>query len=165
MAIVRQSRLADSKMVAEVICRSVTELCVADHQNKSEILESWLANKTPESAEEWISAIDSFCVTALAGSKEVVGFGMLSREGEIKLLYVRPDQIGTGAGRDMLSEIERHAMALGLDTIFLDSTDSAMQFYKYHGYTHSRSCDPRSDGLNCNGMSKNIAEVTKPATR
>ena len=60
MAIIQKSLLADSTMVAEVICRSVTELCVADHHSESEILDSWLANKTPESAKEWISAIDSF---------------------------------------------------------------------------------------------------------
>lgn len=158
MAIIRKSLVSDSTMVAEVIRRSVTELCVADHHNESDILESWLANKTPESAEEWISAINSFCVTALAESNEIVGFGMLSREGEINLLYVSPDQIGTGAGRDLLSEIERHAMALGLEKIFLDSTDSAMNFYENHGYTHNGSCDSRSDGLNCNRMSKNIAK-------
>lgn len=158
MAIIQKSLLADSTMVAEVICRSVTELCVADHHNESEILDSWLANKTSESAEEWISSIDSFCLTALAESKEIVGFGMLSREGEIKLLYVSPNQIGTGVGRDMLSEIERHAMALGLENIFLDSTDSAMKFYEYLGYTHNGSCDPRSDGLNCNRMSKKLAK-------
>lgn len=158
MAIIRKSQSADSAAVASVICRSITELCVADHRNQLDILEPWLANKTKASAEQWITSTDSLCLTALADAQEIVGFGMLSGEGELLLLYVSPDQIGAGVGRDLLSEIERHAIATGLQKIFLDSTDSAMNFYQHHGYTRKGVCNPRADGLRCNSMAKVLAK-------
>ena len=41
-------------LLREVIRRSISELCEADHRNDPEILRRWLANKTPEIVGSWI---------------------------------------------------------------------------------------------------------------
>ena len=153
----RESEAVDSSKVAEVICRSIKALCFEDHKNNSEILNRWLDNKNAETIEGWIAASSCYCVTALNDYGEVVGFAMLSREGELKLLYVSPDETGTGLGQAMLANIEHCAKSWGLSHISLDSTDSALNFYKHHGYKYSSSCKTRTDGLNCNGMVKCVA--------
>jgi hypothetical protein len=47
---VRDAVREDAPAACEVIRRSISELCEADHRNDPEILKRWLANKTPEIA-------------------------------------------------------------------------------------------------------------------
>jgi len=88
--ILRESQIADSGMIAEVIRQSILELCFDDHNGNADILKRWLANKTKCSVAEWISESDHYCVTATNDKGSVIGFGMLHRKGELKLLYLSP---------------------------------------------------------------------------
>lgn len=51
---VRDAVREDAPAACEVIRRSISELCEADHRNDPEILRRWLANKTPEIVASWI---------------------------------------------------------------------------------------------------------------
>lgn len=154
MTKIRKSLSRDATSVAQVLRSSITELCYDDHQDRQHILEPWLANKTPEFVNTWISAPDAYCVTALTESDEIIGFGMLNRTGKMLLLYVKPDHVGTGAGHALLQAIEDRARSWGLAEVSLDSTVTARSFYQRHGYLDSDSCKSRSDGLNCHAMHK-----------
>jgi hypothetical protein len=46
----RRARVEDAAAACDVMRRSITELCLADHANDPTILEAWLANKTPDAA-------------------------------------------------------------------------------------------------------------------
>ncbi|WP_370418867.1 N-acetyltransferase family protein [Streptomyces sp. QH1-20] len=58
--------------------------------------------------------------------------------GELYALYVRPDVIGTGVGRDLLQEVHRHAAARRFDSMLLwvlRDNPRARRFYETAGYT------------------------------
>ncbi len=152
----RKSVPSDSTIVAEILRRSFAELCCDDYENSRDILEAWLVDKTPKSVDTWISSPDAYCVTALTGSDKIIGFGMLSRAGELLLLYVSPDHVGAGAGHGLLRAIENQAAAWGLVKVTLDSTAAAKSFYEYYGYRSGESCKSRPDGLSCHAMYKSL---------
>ena len=52
---IREAVAGDSEQACNVMRRSITELCAADHGNDSAILARWLANKTPENVAVWIA--------------------------------------------------------------------------------------------------------------
>jgi len=51
---IRDAVPEDASAACEVLRRSISELCGADHRNDPEILTRWLANKTPEIVGSWI---------------------------------------------------------------------------------------------------------------
>jgi GNAT superfamily N-acetyltransferase len=58
--------------------------------------------------------------------------------GEVKRLWVRPDLRRDGIGLDLMTEIERHATALGYVTLYLETGPAqpeAMSLYQSHGWT------------------------------
>lgn len=136
--------------------RSIVELCRADHRGRPDVLERWLANKTPEEVSAWIANADSYCASAVADGGEVCGFGMLAAAGEILLLYVSPEHVGRGVGRDLLRALEERAVDRGLGEIRLDSSLTARGFYARHGYVDAESCGGRTDGLFCHAMRKTL---------
>jgi GNAT superfamily N-acetyltransferase len=157
MAILRESITTDATQVAMVIRQSVTQLCFADHHGQQDVLDAWLENKNPESLSDWILADDAYCVTATDTSGLVIGFGMLARTGEVKLLYVGPSQKGAGVGQALLQNMEAKAAGWHLTQMCLDSTKAAQSFYEHQGYEYRGACGARSDGLSCLAMLKRIA--------
>ena len=71
------------------------------------------------------------------GSK-IVGFGM-SAVGDVLLCYVTPEARFRGAGKSVLQAIELHAAASGVPELRLESTRTALEFYRRNGY---KSCGP-----------------------
>lgn len=155
---VRRSVAADAEAVAQVLRRSITELCRADHHDDQDDLERWLANKTPAAVAGWIEQPDAFCATAEAVDGAIAGFGMLLRPGVLSLLYVSPDHIGTGHGRDLLQALEQQAGEWGLKQISLQSTAAAVGFYQACGYRRIEHIVCRADGLTCYAMYKRLLD-------
>jgi GNAT superfamily N-acetyltransferase len=124
----------------DVVRRSIAGLCAADHRHDPETLAAWLANKTPDRFERMIGDPERHCVVALE-SDAVRGFGALSREGEVRVLYVDPGTAGRGAGSLMLRRLEEQAAAWGATEVFLNSSLTARGFYAARGYEPAG--DPR----------------------
>ena len=68
--------------------RSISELCIADHENRPEILERWLSNKTPEIVASWIVQPSNSMLVATNGSA-IIGVGLVTDKGEINLNSLR----------------------------------------------------------------------------
>ena len=49
----RRAQAADADEAAAVLRASISALCVPDHGNAPELLERWLANKTPQAIIPW----------------------------------------------------------------------------------------------------------------
>jgi len=154
---IENSKTQDSAKIVEIISRSIKELCFDDHQNDPDILNRWLQNKTTDTVEQWINANNNYCVSAFDDTGELAGFCMIAYDGEIYLLYVSPDKKGSGAGRALLQRMEDFALSQGVTQINLDSTNSALNFYKHHGYQNQGTCDARLDGMSCNRMFKKLS--------
>lgn len=70
----------------------------------------------------------------------IIGFGAvvaMDGYGEIKRMFVNPKARGAGAGRRLLEELERRAVALGLPVLRLETgvrQPEAVSLYRTHGF-------------------------------
>lgn len=127
----------------EVLRRSITQLCEADHQNDPETLRLWLANKTPERFALWLANPERFTVVAICEG-HVCGVGMVGTGGTLHLCYVDPAFLRRGVGRAIVEALETRARAWGLTRLELDASVTARPFYEAQGY---RPCGPSRPGF------------------
>ncbi|WP_167855881.1 GNAT family N-acetyltransferase [Natronospirillum operosum] len=131
--IIRQAALSDAEAITGVLRRSIAELCRADHKGDEELLQQWLANKTPDNVAKWLGSGSTTAWVAELDHR-VVGVGMLSRPGEVLLCYVTPEVIGKGMGYQLLQCMLQAANGWGLKRVFLESTATAQNFYLCNGF-------------------------------
>jgi ribosomal protein S18 acetylase RimI-like enzyme len=131
---IRIAVAADAPTAAEVLRRSIAELCVADHSNDPEILGRWLANKTPETVASWIARPDNSVLVAVEADT-ILAVGSVTDGGEITLCYVSPDARFRGVSRALLGALETSAIERGNTRCTLHSTLTARGFYRGAGYT------------------------------
>ena len=155
MIAVRQAEPRDAQAAADVLCRSITELCVLDHRGDPDTLTKWLANKRPENFLSWLANIDNFCVLGEADG-QVVGVGLLHRSGEIRLCYLAPGAQRRGIGKAIYLALEVQAKAWGLRTLRLESTVSARQFYEALGFRSAGIATPGFGISHCHPYEKEL---------
>ena len=124
---------SQAQEICDVLIRSITELCHADHQNSPEILSKWLRNKKEEIVLQWIDDPSANLFVALEDDK-VQGVGQIDEDGHILLCYVTPQASGRGLGQSLLNTMESLAEPLGLKKLTLVSTTTAKGFYERNGY-------------------------------
>lgn len=118
-----------------VVRQSITHCCALDHHHDAAILGTWLANKTPENLAAWMAAPGAMAWGAYRGDT-MVGFALWARS-TLALCYVVPEALHQGVGRALLLGAEAHARQLGLAAVGLESTRTAEDFYRRHGYEPS----------------------------
>ena len=154
-ATTRKAVLADAAAACDVVRRSIVELCVDDHHNDPETLAEWLENKTPAHFERWIESDRHAAIVAEFGDS-IAGFGLLNLSGNISLLYVSPDARFQGVSRALLAAIEAEAARLGLEALTLDSSKTALRFYRSAGYSLADECSPGFGVTVCHPMSRKL---------
>ena len=87
--LIRKATVEDAPEACEILRRSITELCEADHHNDPRLLDPWLANKMPSTVAAWIANPDAHVFVAIE-SGAIVGVGAVTSAGEITLNYVSP---------------------------------------------------------------------------
>lgn len=130
---IRAARLDDADQACDVLRRSITQLCVADHGNDPAILNAWLANKKPEIVAAWISQSGNSLMLATERDA-ILAVGSVTDAGEITLNYVAPDARFRGVSRALLSALEARAAERGNRRCTLTSTETAHRFYRSAGY-------------------------------
>jgi ribosomal protein S18 acetylase RimI-like enzyme len=97
---------------------------------------------TREEFAEYLQSSDDGVWLAFAGEQPIGcivlhRLGSLSGSGEIKRLYVRASHRRRGLADRLLSALERHAVRVPYEWLYLDTKDdldSAIRFYERHGY-------------------------------
>lgn len=140
---IREARSDDATEACDLVRSSIVELCFLDHEGDRDRLAVWLANKTPDNFRTWIAQSHVF-VAERDGA--IVGVAALTGEGEISLNYVRPACRFTGVSRALLLALEERARDLGLQECTLETTQTALQFYRAAGYA-DRERDARRHRL------------------
>ena len=155
---IRRAVAEDADAASQVLRRSITELCIDDHGNDPDILKSWLANKTPEKFRDWVAARDSLCFVAVGDGGTLLGVGLVSKTGEIRLNYVSPDARFQGVSAALIEAMEQDIRKLGGRRITLNSTATAHRFYQARSYKNKG--DPQSGRLKGDiyPMAKDLAE-------
>lgn len=130
---IRDAVVEDAPAACQVLRRSITELCVADHENDPAILTRWLSNKSPEIVASWIASPDSSVLVAVERDT-ILAVGSVTNAGEVTLNYVSPDARFRGVSRALLRALETRAIERGNARCTLTSTETARRFYLANGY-------------------------------
>ena len=141
----------DAAAICDVLRESIQVCCKADHLDDPAIVARWLANKTTENVEEWVTAPHLVALVATR-AEDTLGFALLTGH-ELALCYVVPRAMYQGVGKALLQSIEKAAAARGVEVLTLDSTKTALQFYTRNGFSF---CGPVRSwaGLEAQPMSK-----------
>lgn len=145
----------DAQTAIEVIRRSISELCTADHHGDPEALAQWLANKTAAHFRTWLASPGQYTVVAERDGT-LCGVGMLGADGEVRLCYVHPEHARGGVGRALVVAMEDRARARGLVRLHLDATLSAISFYEAMGFQRAGSSSAGLDATGTNPYDKQI---------
>jgi GNAT superfamily N-acetyltransferase len=112
MVEVRAANSDDAEEAVETMRESITQLCVADHQNNPTTLQRWLADEA------------NYIVVAIV-EERLCGVGLVRTTGTLNLCYIRPGFQGRGVGKAILGALEERARQWGLSELRLLSTTNA----------------------------------------
>lgn len=158
---IRKAVATDASAACEVVRRSIEELCVADHRGDPATLSAWLESKTPANSERWIQS-ERHVAVAADRDAELVGFGLLNLDGYIALLYVAPEARFKGVSKSILGLLEREALAAGIQELKVESSKTALRFYRSAGYTSTGGCVPGFGVTSCYPMSRQLVSSGDP---
>lgn len=130
---IRAAKQDDAAEICLVLRRSITELCVADHNNDPQILDPWLANKTLENLQAWIARAGQTYRVAVIDD-QISGVGAVSATEGVLLNYVSPDFQYRGVSKALMAALEDWLKEQGQVVCHLTSTATARQFYETIGY-------------------------------
>jgi GNAT superfamily N-acetyltransferase len=130
---IRDATPDDAEAACDVLRRSISELCVADHGNDPAILNAWLGNKRPEIVAAWARQPGNSLLVTVEGDA-ILAVGSVTDAGEITLNYVAPDTRFRGVSRALLGALEARAAERGNVRCTLTSTETAHRFYRSAGY-------------------------------
>jgi adenylate kinase family enzyme/N-acetylglutamate synthase-like GNAT family acetyltransferase len=125
----------DVSGIRKVIRSSIEGLAHKDYPE--EIIQSWGAD-TPRAQEKQKLAIrESKELTWVAiQDGKVVGFSAFSPQTqELRAVYVCANVARQGLGSILLEQVEKKARELGLSSLKMHSSITAVPFYKHHGYS------------------------------
>jgi GNAT superfamily N-acetyltransferase len=131
---IRDATPEDAPSACDVIRRSISELCGADHRHDPVILGRWLGNKTPEIVADWARQPGNSMLVAVEGGA-ILAVGSVTDAGGITLNYVAPEARFRGVSRALLRALEVRAAERGNRRCALTSTDTAHRFYQSRGYS------------------------------
>ena len=139
--LVRAATIQDAAAAVAVLRDSITQLCVADHQNDTTTLEQWLRNKTTDHFRQWLADPENFLVVAEVDSV-VSGVGLVDVRGDLRLCYVSPGRQRLGIGRAMLCALEAQAIRWNIEEVRLRSSANGCAFYERLGYHSTGEAGP-----------------------
>lgn len=101
-----------------------------------EHIEAWPSSKIDERVLRWKKALQEGICLVAEEEEKIAGFGLLTKDGELKLLYVHPNFIRSQkrVGSSILRKLEEVALEMGIAEINLGSTITALEFYLKLGY-------------------------------
>jgi GNAT superfamily N-acetyltransferase len=164
--ITMQGKLAISMLKTRIRKAFADDAAAAWEIRNAAILSQCTGHYPPESLAIWTDGeitegFTQFVVEQLyvaTVNDVVVGTGMIDRDtGRLDAIFVRPDMMRRGIGKQMMSFLEEIGLAAGLTKLTLDSTLNAAQFYRSCGFVGEAIGvyqSPRGITLDCIPMTK-----------
>lgn len=147
----------DGALVRQIVERSVRgsyEECYGE-----EVIGMFLEHHSAESIREELSRD---IVLLLSDHGKTVGTGCL-QGGEIKQIYILPQEQGKGYGSILLRALEREAVQRGLEKVVLDASIPGRPLYQKRGYreiSHEQIIGERGSVLDYWRMEKQLDPVS-----
>jgi putative acetyltransferase len=120
----------DTPMLAAIFSASVMELTGDDYSEAQQ--EAWAA--TAENEEAFGNKLAGELTLIATLQNAPVGFASLKGNDHIDMLYVHPSVAGQGVGAMLCDALEKLAGARGANSISVDTSDTALDFFRRRGY-------------------------------
>jgi len=154
---IRKAQAADAAAARDIRNAAILRQCPAHYP--ADLLAIWTSEGVTD---EWVQFVVQRVYLATVGD-EVVGTGAVDLEsGQLDALFIRPDMMRRGIGRQMVDHLESLALAAGLTRLTLNSTLNAAPFYRRCGFvgeTVSTYHSPRGITLDCIPMVKELVSA------
>ncbi|MBP8098992.1 MAG: GNAT family N-acetyltransferase [Acinetobacter sp.] len=137
---IRESRIEDIPEIIQVIHESIRS-CVLDHQRNESNIQIWLEKTNQSNLLLWLLYNDSW---VYIDNNRVVGFILVNDQGVILLNYIYPEMQQQGIGKALLMNMMERMHIKKVKKITLDSTQTALHFYKKHGFKPKHTTDVAS---------------------
>lgn len=102
-----------------------------------DIINSWARPTTAGHVERikhaWLENPDHRVVVAKQ-KQQIVGFGFIHKNNELRCLYVHPDHGRQGIGAKLFAALEQEAISLGLTHFDVNASLNAADFYRKQGF-------------------------------
>jgi GNAT superfamily N-acetyltransferase len=155
---IRKARANDAAAAWEIRNAAILSRCQGHYPPES--LAIWTNGAITE---EFIQFVVEHFYVATAGDA-VVATGMIDpNTGRLDAIFVRPDMMRRGIGKQMVSFLEDIARAAGLTKLTLDSTLDAAEFYRSCGFVGDAIGiyqSPRGIALDCIPMTRVLRSST-----
>ena len=142
---IRKARPGDESGIHESHMRSIREICIHDHGEEE--IKGWGYR---ELGTRWQDAVAKGDVWVVESKNEIKGHACISRknqhEAHIDSLYLTPEVLGQGFGKDLLMLMLAKASDEKISSITLDSTLTAHQFYCSFGFIDTSTCQTQLVG-------------------
>jgi GNAT superfamily N-acetyltransferase len=149
---IKKAGAGDAAAAWEIRNAAILSHCKGHYPPES--LAIWTAGEVTEQFTECV--VEQFYVATIDDA--VVGTGMIDcNSGRLDAIMVRPDMMGRGIGRQIMSFLEGIGRAAGLTKLTLDSTLNAAAFYRRCGFVGEaigKYQSPRGVTLDCIPMTK-----------
>ena len=136
---IRRASAKDATGLSDMMRRAIVVTNAADYP--PDVIDRLVARHGVEDVAAMIATRDVF--SALDGDVLV---GTIALEGDqLRGLFVEPDRQGEGLGGCLVASLEAHAVGLGHDSLWLQSSVTANAFYTRRGWVAERFV-ARDDG-------------------
>jgi putative acetyltransferase len=126
----RPATATDLAALTALFYNTITTVNAADYDEAQ--VAAWRAGAS--NREGWLRRIAEQQFRVAERGETVVGFGSLSNDGYLDLLYVHRDMQRQGIARRLLEELEHVARTRGLSEITSDVSLTARPFFERYGF-------------------------------
>lgn len=150
---IRFAKKSDTGKVWQLRSEAILTSCVPDYS--AEIASKWANSPMPQEFDKVLLKLKAL---VFEQDGKLLGFGFIDVEtASLESLFVAPQSAGKGVGKALTIELERQAIASGLNKLSLSSSLNAQGFYQSLGYVASAPSTwihPLGFELACVPMSK-----------
>lgn len=154
---IRKARKDEAQEIWDIRSAAIRSQCIGHYSSVE--LEVWTGGETTK---EFIETVESSFYVATI-DRCVVGSGMINLEyGKVDAIFVHPNHMRTGIGRQVLLHLEKLALEAGVTALSLESTLNAVTFYRAHGFVGdsiAKYVSPRGITLDCIPMVKSLLNI------
>lgn len=126
---------ADTERLQDLVGQAIELLTTEDYDEDERL--AWMSRVAD--ADAFARRLSRNVTILVEQEGEILGFGSLAETAEknqraIDLLYVHPYAAAQGIGSALLDALERIAAARGAETMTVDASDTAHDFFERRGY-------------------------------
>ncbi|PSW44954.1 GNAT family N-acetyltransferase [Photobacterium kishitanii] len=130
MPSLRKAKKNDVINIWNIRTQAILKVCTKSYAE--DVILSWANSPMPE---DFGKILLQFGAIVLEEQGDLVGFGFIDTErGSLKSLFISPQYIGRGYGKQIAEELEYIAKTAGVQTIKVSSSLNAVEFYKSIGF-------------------------------